>query len=381
MQPRGRAVRRRRYGPIERGSPMTTSQTSRPGVERAAIRRRGRAAAIAAVLAFALAVATIWQLSASASSAGRLAAPPAPAPSPDAAPALAEPAPRPPLPPPADHPSDDGVVPPPPARLPEEPEAATPPDSAVGEAPTVRTDEPPAAIDEPTTPADEPSAPTEEPSELPGADAEPAGPAERPGQDAVDLAAVQSRLRELGYLLGPADGVRGQQTVAAVMAFQRVNGLGVDGVVGPRTLAALESPAAPELRGGAATRIEVDLGRQLAHVVRDGTRVVTLHVSSGNGETYRSSSGGTAQARTPVGTFRIERRIHGERHAALGVLYDPLYFHGGYAIHGSNSVPAYPASHGCVRVTRADARWLITNVADGTPVELYGGTHVFTPSR
>ena len=34
----------------------------------------------------------------------------------------------------------------------------------------------------------------------------------------------------------------------------------------------------------------------------------------------------------------------------LGTLYDPMYFTGGYAIHGNPSVPPYPASHGCVRV-------------------------------
>ena len=34
----------------------------------------------------------------------------------------------------------------------------------------------------------------------------------------------------------------------------------------------------------------------------------------------------------------------------LGVLLDPMYFVGGYAIHGNPSVPPYPASHGCVRV-------------------------------
>jgi len=199
-----------------------------------------------------------------------------------------------------------------------------------------------------------------------------------PTPDPVDLVAVQHRLKELGYLLGPADGLQGQQTRESVMAFQQGNGLSVDGIVGPVTLAALDSPVAPALRGGPATRIEVDLTRQLAHVVREGTRVVTLHVSSGNGEAYRQ---GTAYARTPVGDFRIERRIHGERHAELGVLYDPLYFYRGFAIHGANSVPNHPASHGCVRVTRADARWLINEVADGTPVQIYGGVHVFSPSR
>jgi lipoprotein-anchoring transpeptidase ErfK/SrfK len=268
---------------------------------------------------------------------------------------------------PTDAHGDDVVVPP--------SSSSAPPDEPAVEHPVVpelsasAPEEPPATDPTPV----EPSTPE---GRVGPARVEQAPPA--PGPDPIDLVAVQRRLQELGYLLGPADGVKGQQTVAAVMAFQRVNGLSVDGVVGPRTLAALESPAAPQLRGGPDTRIEVDLTRQLAHVVRDGTRVVTLHISSGNGEAYR---GGTAYGRTPVGDFRVERRIHGERHAELGILYDPLYFHRGYAIHGSNSVPNHPASHGCVRVTRADARWLIANIADGTPVQLHGGIHVFTPSR
>jgi hypothetical protein len=261
------------------------------------------------------------------------------------------------LPPPADHWSDDGVVPPPPAPAPE-PEPA--PEPAPAPAPA---------------PAPEPALePAPEPAPEPAAD-----PAPEPTPAPVDLVAVQLRLKDLGYLLGAADGVKGQQTVAAVMAFQRVNVLAVDGVVGPRTLGALEAPVAPTLRGGPATRVEIDLTRQLAHVVRDGTRVVTLHVSSGNGQPYPSASGGTAYANTPVGEFRVERTIVGIRESRLGTLYDPLYFHGGYAIHGSGSVPPSPASHGCVRVTMADARWLIANVPVGTPVHLHGGTHVFTP--
>ena len=206
------------------------------------------------------------------------------------------------------------------------------------------------------------------------------------GQDAdasaaVEVVVVQERLRELGYLVGPADGVQGQQTIAAVMAFQRVNDLRVDGVVGPQTIAALEAPVRePVLRGGPADRVEVDLDRQLLHLVDGGERVVTLKVSSGNGAPYRTASGGTALARTPVGEFVIERRIHGVREARLGTLYDPLYFHHGFAVHGSLSVPAGPASSGCVRIARADAAWLIGQLPDGTPVHLYGGTHVFVPS-
>jgi lipoprotein-anchoring transpeptidase ErfK/SrfK len=354
---------------------MTTLQTPWTGGALAArSRRRQRVAAVIAVLLVAaLAGSGIVLLDAAGSQGSPAARPPEPDVAAPAVPGddLFEA--RPDIPPPADHWADEGVVPP--ERAPDVRDEA-PPQEAV---------EPPAApapnepvADERTSGPPVAEEPIEEPAPAEPAPAEPAPAEPAPAPDPIDLVAVQRRLQELGYLLGPADGVKGQQTVAAVMAFQRVNGLSVDGVVGPKTLAALESPLSPQLRGGPDTRIEVDLTRQLAHVVRDGTRVVTLHISSGNGEAYR---GGTAYGRTPVGDFRVERRIHGERHAELGILYDPLYFHRGYAIHGSNSVPNHPASHGCVRVTRADARWLIANIADGTPVQLHGGTHVFTPSR
>lgn len=255
---------------------------------------------------------------------------------------------------------------------------------------TGATPAPPAApapiIDDPGTPSASPT-PTEEvtaPAPTPAPEpavADPDPPAEPvpTAQPAMSTAEVQEHLRTYGFLVGAADGELGQQTVAAIMAFQRVNGLAVDGVVGPRTVAALEAGSAePVLVGGPADRIEVDLDRQLLHLVEGGDRVVTLQVSSGNGETYANASG-TAVARTPVGQFVVERRIHGERVAALGVLYDPLYFHDGFAIHGSPSVPPWPASHGCVRVTRADAAWLIQRVPDHMPVHVHGGTHVFTP--
>ncbi len=205
----------------------------------------------------------------------------------------------------------------------------------------------------------------------------PTTPPARPAPT-YDVAAVQRRLTALRYYVAAVDGRPGPAMRSAVMAFQKVNGLSADGVVGPRTLAALAAPRTPVLRHRSpADRVEVDLDRQVLHVVRGGARVRTVPVSSGNGETYRQRDGSTARALTPVGTYRIERRIVGERHADLGTLYDPQYFYRGWAIHGSNSVPAVPASHGCVRVTRADATYLLGVVGVGTTVHLYGGQHVF----
>lgn len=46
-----------------------------------------------------------------------------------------------------------------------------------------------------------------------------------------------------------------------------------------------------------------------------------------------------------------------------------MFFHGGFAIHGSNDVPDANASHGCVRVTPEAAEWLNLQFAYiGTPV-------------
>lgn len=205
------------------------------------------------------------------------------------------------------------------------------------------------------------------------------GPVEAPEPPApsYDVAAVQQRLTDLRYYVGAVDGKEGPATRSAVMAFQKVNQLPADGTVGAATLAALDAPAQPVLRGGAADRIEIDLNIQVLHLVRGGILERTMPVSSGNGATYRTSSGGRARSLTPVGHFRIERRIRGVRKAPLGTLFDPMYFYRGWAVHGSNHVPAHPASHGCVRVTRADAVWLFERAPNGMPLSVYGGQHTF----
>lgn len=210
------------------------------------------------------------------------------------------------------------------------------------------------------------------------ADAE-AEPTEEPTEDEpdYDVEGVQTELSELGYYAAGIDGAEGPGTVSAIMAFQKVHGLTADGVVGPATLAALAEPQTPSLQGGADDRIEVDLDRQVLYFVQDGAVDRIMPISSGDGASYATADGGTAQSLTPVGTYQVERRISGKREAELGTLYDPLYFHKGWAIHGSNSVPAYPASHGCIRVTRADALWLFERAPDGIEVVLHGGTHTF----
>ena len=206
-------------------------------------------------------------------------------------------------------------------------------------------------------------------------------PTPTPVETEAEVASVQQSLTELGYYVGAVDGKAGPATASAVQAFQKVNGLSADGVIGPNTIAAMADPAQPTLVGGPATRVEVDLDSQVLVLVEGGSVSRILPISSGSGDRYSTAGGGTAESVTPVGTYTVERRISGERHAPLGTLYDPMYFYRGWAIHGSNSVPAYPASHGCVRVTRADAKWLFERVGVGMPIVLHGDRNAFDPRQ
>lgn len=54
-----------------------------------------------------------------------------------------------------------------------------------------------------------------------------------------DYAAIQQKLIDAGFDPGPVDGVWGQKTLDAVVAFQKAKGLTPDGIVGPVTRKAL----------------------------------------------------------------------------------------------------------------------------------------------
>lgn len=194
------------------------------------------------------------------------------------------------------------------------------------------------------------------------------------GERGAEIALLQLRLIELGYRPGTPDGSYGAATSSAVMAFQKHEGLGRDGTAGPEVIERLKAPsgAGPhDATGG--PRIEVDLDRQIAFVIIGGV-VSTINISSGNGETYQvPGTNKTAVAYTPTGSYRVGLRIDGPEHGKLGVLYRPLYFTGGWAVHGSTSVPAYPASHGCVRTSYADQDWLFDQFPSGAAVVVYQG--------
>jgi len=66
------------------------------------------------------------------------------------------------------------------------------------------------------------------------------------GLSSPEVLRVQQRLQELGIFTGTPRGNFGEKTEAAVRAFQQVNGLVVDGIVGPKTREALFGAQEPQ---------------------------------------------------------------------------------------------------------------------------------------
>jgi lipoprotein-anchoring transpeptidase ErfK/SrfK len=111
--------------------------------------------------------------------------------------------------------------------------------------------------------------------------------------------------------------------------------------------------------------LDVNISEQVLSEVVDGHVVYATHISSGNGEWYWDQ-GEWWLAETPRGWFQIYAKVPGWDEASLGWLYNAMYFVGGFAIHGSEEVPDYPASHGCVRVSLGDADYLFETTEIGT---------------
>jgi peptidoglycan hydrolase-like protein with peptidoglycan-binding domain len=192
------------------------------------------------------------------------------------------------------------------------------------------------------------------------------------GNSGADVLALQQRLTDLGYWLGKPDGKFGGTTRQAVYALQKVAGIGRSGTVTASTRKALDAGVRPTGRNKTGSDIEVDLRRNVVLFVTDGQVKYIINTSTGGGYTYYSQ-GTRSVAVTPKGHFHTGRTINAMHRSPLGLMYRPRYFNGGIAIHGDSSVPAHPASHGCVRVSNAAMDWVWSSNLDpvGTSVWVY----------
>jgi resuscitation-promoting factor RpfB len=176
---------------------------------------------------------------------------------------------------------------------------------------------------------------------------------------------AQRLLADLGYPAGPVDGIDGAQTRRGLCAWRRLEGHPVSRQpLQPGELEALRAttglPAAPAGRG-----VTVDKTCQVVYVRQDG----------GWRFVHQASTGARGLPRT--GAYEIRRTQEGWHTSTLYPapapnMYNSLFFHGALAIHGSNDVPTYPASAGCVRVTPTAADQLFADLRIGDPVLVIG---------
>jgi N-acetylmuramoyl-L-alanine amidase len=175
-----------------------------------------------------------------------------------------------------------------------------------------------------------------------------------PGSRGPAVRELERRLAEQRFAVQRVDGSYDLDTVEAVYAFQHLHGLPTTGRTDAelwRVLAAARTPTARY----PGTHIEVDKSRQVLLDVRNGLVVRVVHVSTG------------ATGNTPLGSWSVYRKVPGFD----WVLYYPMYFLRGFAIHGYPSVPPYPASHGCVRIPMWIASTLYADHGEGTTVIVY----------
>lgn len=181
------------------------------------------------------------------------------------------------------------------------------------------------------------------------------------GSEGTLVSFLEARLTALHYPCGPVDGVYDYRTKDAVMAFEKVERLSRNGRVNAEVWQRLLSAQTPTpRRSEAGTRCEVDLSRQVLMMITDNKVWKVIHVSSG-------------KLGTRTGHFSIGAKYEGWVKCVTldGEMYYPSYVVSRTAIHGYRSVPAYPASHGCVRVPVWTAVELYNQLPKGTTVDIY----------
>ena len=172
---------------------------------------------------------------------------------------------------------------------------------------------------------------------------------------------AQLLLADLGFLAaGDVTGRVDDETTVAVLAFEKWTGLARDGIVDERVRMALERATRPQpLLRRSGRRVEIDLGRQVALQIVDDRVERVFHISSGAG------------GATPSGSFRVYRKERMSWSVPFSTWMPwATYFVGGIAFHAYGSVPAYPASHGCIRMMARDAPLMYAFATHGTPVDV-----------
>ena len=179
------------------------------------------------------------------------------------------------------------------------------------------------------------------------------------GQRGVHVQFLQHRLRDLRYLVNLSGSFDGSPQ-RAVLAYRKVNRLERNFRAGAtifRRLARRRGRFHPRYPGHG-KHVEADLSRQ----------VLVLHDRKGKVFRILHTASGTSSTPTVRGSFKVYSKTRGVNSKGM---VNSVYFHGGYAIHGYPSVPAWPASHGCLRIPIPNARFVYRWLEFGDGVDVY----------
>lgn len=157
-----------------------------------------------------------------------------------------------------------------------------------------------------------------------------------PGDEGRDVRLLNKLLAKQAYVTAHGSDY-GAATERAVLAYRKVNNMARTSNATPGILETLATGEGGfELRwpeGG--KHVETDLSRQVMVLANNGKAKHIFHISSG--------APGTPTIRGKFATYRFDAGYNSKR------MYYSVYFRGGYATHGYDPVPTYPASHGCIR--------------------------------
>ena len=203
-----------------------------------------------------------------------------------------------------------------------------------------------------------------------------------PGATGPIVAAFEQRLANLHFDPGAVDGVYDQATLYAVQTLQKIMGIRPAGRLGFAEAEYLRTfqypqPLHPDAEPN---RTEIDVTHQVLTLYENYQvrLITTTSTASGVHYCYDTPKNNPTQhvcevATTPSGRFTYYLFRQGWDKGVLGALYNPFYFNKGIAVHGYESVPPTPASHGCSRIPMHIAEYFHTLVHQGDPVYVDGG--------
>ena len=204
-----------------------------------------------------------------------------------------------------------------------------------------------------------------------------------PGAYPIVVLAFEQRLADLRFDPGAIDGVWDQATTYAVQAVQKMASLPRGGRIGAAEANVLTNFAypAPLHPDAEPNRTEIDVTKQVITLYENYQvrLITTTSTASGQWFCYDTPKRAPTQhicevATTPSGRYAYYLFRNGIDNGDLGGLYNPYYFFKGRAIHGYDSVPTEPASHGCARIPMHISEYWHTLVHDGDAVYVDGGS-------